>query len=268
MGPFMPGVIHVPAPYCYRCNLKQEYPDCGLACVSLIKEAVEYASSGDVAAIIVEPIMADGGVIVPPEDYLPEVAKICRKIEAVLIADEVQTGLGRTGAMFAVDHWDVKPDILVLGKALGGGIPLGAFMATEEIAGSFKFHDFSSTTGGNPIACVAGLTTINIILKEKLCGNARNLGNYLLKRLEEVKERNSLIGDVRGKGLLVGVELVKDSRTTIPAVKETGSVLTKARTKGLLATRAGESTIRLLPPLNVTIEHVDQAVDTLEASLK
>lgn len=268
MGPYMPGVIHVPAPYCYRCTVKQEYPECGIACVSLVEEAVEYASSGDVAAIIVEPILADGGVIVPPEDYLPEVAKICKKIQAVLVVDEVQTGLGRTGAMFAVEHWGVEPDILVLGKALGGGIPLGAFMATEEIASSFKFHDFSSTTGGNPLACVAGLATINVILDGKLCENARKLGKYLLKRLEEVKEGNSLVGDVRGKGLIVGVELVKDRRTRTPAVKETRSVLNRARNKGLLATRAGDSTIRLLPPLNVTREHVDQAVDILEASLK
>lgn len=268
MGPYMPGVIHVPASYCYRCNLKQEYPGCGLACLNLVEEAVKFASSGDVAAIIVEPIMADGGVIVPPDNYLPELAKVCKGIGALLVVDEVQTGLGRTGALFAVEHCRVDPDILVLGKALGGGIPLGAFMASEKIAESFEFPDFSSTTGGNPLACVAGLATINVILDEKLHENAKNFGSYLLKRLREVKEQNSLIGDVRGKGLIVGVELVRDDKTRAPAVKESWSVLTKARRKGLLATHAGDSTIRLLPPLNVTKEHIDQAVEILEASLK
>jgi len=268
MGPYMPGVIHVPAPYCYRCGLKQEYPGCGLACVNLMEEAVRFASSGGVAAIIVEPIMADGGVIVPPDDYLPEVARICKGIDALLIADEVQTGLGRTGALFAVEHWHVDPDIMVLGKALGGGVPLGAYMATDKIAESFEFHDFSSTTGGNPLACAAGLATIDVILDEKLHENAKNMGNYLLKRLGEVKEQNSLVGDVRGKGLIVGVELVRDNKTKAPAVKKSRIVLTKARKKGLLATHTGDSTIRFLPPLNVTKEHIDQAVEILEANLK
>jgi len=268
MGPYMPGVIHVPAPYCYRCSLKQEYPECGLACANLIEEAASFASSGCVAAIIVEPIMADGGVIVPPDGYLPEVATICKEIEALLIVDEVQTGLGRTGALFAVEHWHVDPDIMVLGKALGGGIPLGAYMTTEKIYESFEFRDFSSTTGGNPLACAAGLATINVIVNEKLHENAENMGNYLLRRLREVKEQNSLMGDVRGKGLIVGTELVRDHKTKAPAVKESRIVLAKARKKGLLTTHAGDSTIRLLPPLNVTEEHIDHAVEILEASLK
>jgi 4-aminobutyrate aminotransferase len=267
MGPYIPGVILVPPPYCYRCSLKQNPSTCSMACVELISEAVECASSGAIAAIFVEPVMADGGVIVPPDDFLPRIAKLCKELGSLLIVDEVQTGLGRTGKLFAVQHGNVVPDIMVLGKALGGGVPLGAILSSPEVAKSFEFHDFSSTTGGNPLACVAGLESLNIVLEEKLYENAEKVGAYLIKRLNEIKEKNNLIGDVRGKGLIVGIELVKGSKKT-PAVKEARKLFAKARENGLLLTLSGDSVIRLLPPLNITKEHVDQAVEILEKALK
>jgi 4-aminobutyrate aminotransferase-like enzyme len=155
---------------------------------------------------------------------------------------------------------------LVLGKAIGGGLPLGAILSSLEVAESFEFHDFSSTTGGNPLACVAGLESLKIIHEEKLYENAEEMGDYLMRRLNEIKEKNNLIGDVRGKGLIVGIELVKDAKKT-PAIKEARQAFTNATENGLLITLAGESVLRLLPPLNVTREHVDQAVEILEKSL-
>ena len=206
MGPYLSGVHFLPPPYCYRCSLHHKYPECDLACAKLMEDVIRYCTSDDVACIILEPIMMDV-TIVPPDGYLQEIKKICEDHDILFIADEVQSGLGRTGKMFAVEHWKIEPDIMVLGKSLGGGLPLGAFIASDEVSTSFEFMDYASSCGGNPLACVAGLEMIRIIQNNSLLNNALEMGEYFLKRLKELKERHKCIGDIRGKGLFIGLEL-------------------------------------------------------------
>jgi len=266
MGPYLPGVVHVPAPYCYRCSIGHEYPDCGIACAKMIEDTIQYATSGNVAGIFLEPILMDV-TMVPPNGYLKQVRRICDNHGILLILDEVQTGFGRTGKMFAIEHWDVEVDIMALGKALGGGLPLGAYIASDRVAKAFEFLDFATSMGGNPLSCVASLETIKIILEEGLVENAARMGDYLMKRLRELEERHKLIGDIRGKGLMVGVELVKDHRTKAPATVEAERAKSKMREKGLLVI-LNDSTYRILPPLTVTKEEIDKAVDIFDLALR
>jgi len=268
MGPYIPGVVHIPPPYCYRCSLRLTIPDCDLACAELLREAIEYGSSGDVAALIFEPIMGEGGVIVPPDGYFSRVKGVCTEHGMLLIDDEIQAGLGRTGKMFAIEHWNVCPDIITLAKGIGGGLPLGVFITTEQIAKAFEPGDHYTTFGGNPVSCTAGLKTIEIIQRDGLAENASRVGNYFIKRLNELKERHPLLGDVRGKGLMVGIELVKDEKTKTPAAKEAASIQDMMRERGVLVTLSGDSTIRMLPPLIVTTEHVNTAVEALGDAIK
>jgi len=268
MGPYIAGVVHIPPPYCYRCSLRLTFPDCNLACAELIREAIEYGSSGDIAALIFEPIMGEGGVIVSPDGYFSKIKGICNEHGILLIDDEIQAGLGRTGKMFAIEHWNVCPDIITLAKGIGGGLPLGAFITTEQIAKAFEPGDHYTTFGGNPISCAAGLKTIEIIQRDDLAENASRVGSYLIKRLNELKERHPLIGDVRGKGLMVGVELVKDEKTKTPAAKEAASIQDMMRERGVLVTLSGDSTIRMLPPLIVTTQHVESVIEVLGDTMK
>jgi predicted acetylornithine/succinylornithine family transaminase len=268
MGPYIPNVIHIPPPYCYRCSLKLSYPDCDVACAELLEEAIKYGSSGDVCALIIEPVMGEGGVIVPPNEYFPRIRKICSEYDMLLVVDEIQTGLGRTGKMFAIEHWGIRPDILTIAKIIGGGLPLGAFSSPEEIANAFEPGDHYTTFGGNPVACAAGLKTIEIIQRDKLADNAAKIGEYMIKRLQELQSKYSIIGDVRGKGLMIGMELVKDQHSKIPAVNEAAALQDKLREKGIIVTLSGNSTIRMLPPLTIMENHVDIAVEALNEVLR
>lgn len=268
MGPYIPGVVHIPPAYCYRCSLRLTFPDCDLACAELLSEAIKYGSSGDVAALAFEPIMGEGGVIVPPDGYFSRVKRICDEHGILLIDDEIQTGIGRTGKMFAIEHWNLRPDIITVAKGVGGGLPLGTFITNEKIAEAFEPGDHYTTFGGNPVSCVAGLKTIEIIQRDRLLENASRVGNYLLRRLVELEEKHPIIGDVRGKGLMVGVELVEDQRTKTPAAREAAQVQDMMREAGTLVTLSGESTIRMLPPLIATTEHVDSTVQALDVSLR
>lgn len=265
MGPYVPGVVHAPAPYCYRCSLRQKYPECGIACAEYINDLIDHATSNDVGALFIEPVMTDV-VIVPPSEYFESIKKICRDRELLLVVDDVQTGFGRTGKMFAFQHWNLKPDIVTLGKAMGGGLPLGAFVATAAVSSSFEDLDFASSCGGNPVACAAGLEMIKTIQDEDLSERSRKLGDYFVSRLIELAKKHDCIGEVRGKGFIIGLELVKDQKTKEPAYKEALKTKKRLREDGLLVV-LNESTLRILPPLIAEEKHIDSAVDRIDKVL-
>jgi len=267
IGPLLPGVYHIPTPYCYRCSLNHKYPDCRIACANYIEDFLEYGTTGNVAAFFFEPILGDAGVIIPPDGYFSKIVEIFQQKDIALVADETLTGLGKTGKMFAVEHWGLKPEILVLGKALGGGFPLGAFVVTREVAERFEYKDFSSTTGGNLVACAAGLAMIDVIEKENLLERAKKLGEYLINELETLKGTFNIIGDVRGKGLLIGIEIV-DEESREPAPRKAVEIQSRLREQGTLLTIYGQSTLRLTPPLVIEREHIDYFIEALNFVLK
>ncbi|MGQ9459774.1 MAG: aspartate aminotransferase family protein [Candidatus Bathyarchaeaceae archaeon] len=263
-----PGVVHAPTPYCYRCN--REYPDCGIECAHAVEDVVELSTAGDVAALIVEPILGEGGIIVPPKEYWEIVPKICREHDILLIIDEVQTGFGRTGVMFASEYWNLKPDIMTMAKGLGGGMPIGAFSARDEIAAAFDPTDHFSTFGGNPVCCSAALANINAMMDEKIPEKARKLGTYTIERLKELAEKYTVIGDVRGKGLMMGVEIVKDKASKTPDPENANKIRDEMREKGVIIGVGGikKCTLRLQPCLTITREQMDKVLETLEKVLK
>lgn len=266
IGPLLPGVHHLPAPYCFRCSMKHQYPECEIACAQYVEDYLKYGTTGNVAAFIFEPLLGDVGVITPPDGYFAKMEKLCQNHGIAVVADETLTGLGKTGKFFAVGHWNLEPDILVLGKALGGGLPLGAFVVTPEIADVFEYSDFSSTLGGNPVACAAGLATIGIIERDGLVDRAATLGKYLLEELAKLEAEFDCIGEVRGKGLLIGIEIVYPE-TNDPASNEAMRIRDALRDKGILLTVYGPSTLRISPPLVIEKTDIDRFLSALHATL-
>jgi len=266
IGPLLPGVHHLPAPYCFRCSMKHVYPGCDIACARYVEDYLEYGTTGNVAAFIFEPLLGDVGVITPPDRYFTEMESLCRSRGITLVADETLTSLGKTGAFFAVEHWNLEPDILILGKALGSGLPLGAFVVTPEIADVFEYSDFSSTLGGNPVACAGGLATIEVIERENLIARAAELGEDLLAQLRRLKNRFDCIGEVRGKGLLIGIEIVHPESND-PASSKAMRIQDTLRDKGILLTVYGPSTLRISPPLVIEKTDIDVFLSALYATL-
>ncbi len=270
--PLLPGIYIMPYPYCYRCPFGLEYPDCDLKCLGYLEYAFKsYLPPDEIAAISIEPIAGDAGWIVPPDGYLQQLRELCDHYDILLIAEEVQTGFGRTGKWFAVEHWNVVPEIMVLGKALAGGVPLSAVVAKAEL---FEKEEarfvHGHTFGGYPLGCAAALTNIQIIEEEGLIENAERMGAYMMKRLREMMEDHSIIGDVRGKGLLIGVEIVKDKESKKPGIEEADSICKKAFERGLYIIRMGAygtATLRVAPPLIITREQVDIALNILEEAI-
>jgi len=217
----------------------------------------------DVAAIVVEPIQGEGGVIVPPPEFLPMLADMAKEFGILLIADEVQTGMGRTGKMFAVEHWNVQPDIIAVGKGIASGLPMGATVASTDVM-SWQDGSHANTFGGNPVACESALVTIEL-LQRKLVANAAKLGAYLLQELAKLKGRHRLIGDVRGKGLLIGIECVRDRETKEMAIQERNDIIQRCFRKGLLLLGCGQNVIRIVPPLLITRREADTALEILDA---
>ena len=260
------GVHHIPNAYCYRCPFNLTYPSCDLKCAKDIEEAIQTTTSGRIAAFIAEPIQGVGGFITPPKEYFKEIVSIVRKYGGLFICDEVQTAWGRTGGkMFGIEHWDVEPDIMTFAKGLANGVPVGATIATPEIAGSMKGMTIS-TFGGNPVTSVAALATLQVIEEENLVENARVMGQRLREGLANLKQKYPIIGDVRGMGLMQALELVgENKRPDSEAVKRLFE-LTKAN--GLLIGKGGlmGNVIRITPPLNVTKDQVDQALKLLDQS--
>lgn len=260
------GISFVPNPYCYRCPLNLRYPDCGIACAKETERVIETSTSKNVAAFIAEPIQGNGGIITPPPEYFAEVKKILDKYGILLITDEVQTGFGRTGKMFCMEHYGVSPDIMSVAKALGNGMPIGAFITTDEIAESFT-RPGSSTLGGNPVSMAAALATLDYIEGNDLPDRAARLGAYLKGRLTELKAKHKIIGDVRGLGLMMGAELVHEDKS--PASEETDEILERLKDKGVLIGKVGEfrNVLAFQPPLIIGEEDIDSAVDTLDEVL-
>jgi 4-aminobutyrate aminotransferase/(S)-3-amino-2-methylpropionate transaminase len=264
-GPYQSGIAFSPAPYCYRCPFKLKYPSCGCACAEFMDHVLKYQTSGDVAAFIAEPVMGEGGILVPPPEYLKVATDHIRKEGALYIADEVQCGYGRTGKLFAVEHFGVEPDIMCMAKGIASGFPLSAFIVRSEIANAFTPGDHLSTFGGNPVSCAAGIATLDVMRDEELPGAAAIRGAQFMARLRAFQEKCPMVGDVRGLGLMIGVELVKDVAKT-PAAAEAKRVRELCREAGVLVGVGGVmgNVIRIQPPLVITAAEVDRACDVLE----
>ena len=266
-GPLLPDVHHVPFAYRYRCQFCADEPGCNRGCVDVIEQELftRHLDPKDVAAIFVEPIQGEGGYIVPPAGYLPALRELCDRHGILLVADEVQSGVGRTGKMFACEHEGVEPDILVTAKGLGSGMPIGAMISKESVT-TWESGSHGSTFGGNPVCCAAALATLDLV-EGGLMANAARMGERLLARAAGLKERHPCIGDVRGRGLMVGVEFVKDRGTREPAGELVHDLVQRAFRQGLLLLGAGKSTLRLAPPLVVDQNDVDTAMDMIDACL-
>lgn len=262
------GIAHAVNPYCYRCPLHLKYPECEVACAGDVENLIQTGTSGQIAAFIAEPIQGVGGFITPPAEYFKMVFRIVKKYGGLFISDEVQTGWGRTGKKwFGIEHWEVTPDILTSAKGLANGVPVGLTVTTPEIASSFQGLNIS-TFGGNPVTSVAAKATIDFIEEEGLLENAHMVGSYFRGKLEELQAKHPLIGDVRGRGLMQALELVKDRKTKEPAAEATVQVMERARDHGLLIGKGGlyGNVLRLSPMLNITKADVDEAVRLLDRS--
>jgi 4-aminobutyrate aminotransferase len=265
--PTMPGVTHVPFPNNYRPIFAGA--DQGKAVLNYIEDVLFQSAlpAGDVAAVLVEPIQGEGGYIVPPDSFLPGLRDLCDRYGILLIADEVQSGIGRTGKMFAVEHWEVEPDIIASAKGLGSGLPIGAVIARKSLMKEWMRGAHGNTFGGNPLSCAAALATLELV-ENGYMANAATIGNYLLERLKDWMERYPVIGDVRGKGLMIGLEFVEDRESKLPAKAFANDVIQEAFRCGLLLLPCGLSTIRLMPPLMLPRELADEGLDILEGAIR
>jgi 4-aminobutyrate aminotransferase len=265
----MPGVVHVPYAYCYRCPFKLEYPRCHYWCVEFIDEFIiqKHAPQEDTAAIIFEPIQGEGGYVVPPPEYFQKLKKLADRYGLLLIDDEVQCGIGRTGKWFAIEHWEVEPDIVCIAKALASGLPIGATVSKAKVIDWTK-GSHASTFGGNPLSCSAAGAVLDVIKEERLLENAIKQGEYALKRLIEFGEHTEVVGDVRGKGLMIGVELVEDKEGKVPAAQKAAEVISRSWKRGVAIVTCGASTLRLSPPLTIRREMLDFALDIVEDVIK
>ncbi|MGB7070604.1 MAG: aspartate aminotransferase family protein [Pyrinomonadaceae bacterium] len=263
------GIVHAMAPYCYRCPLQMTPDNCGAACANDVKEVIETATTGEIAAFMAEPILGVGGFIVPPAGYFERVEEIVRQHGGLMIADEVQTGWGRTGdKWFGIEHWNVQPDIITSAKGMGNGVPIGWTIATPEVADKFPGLTFA-TFGGNPVSTAAALAVIKIIEDESLRTNAGVVGGYLREKFEELKEKYPIVGDVRGMGLMQGIELVKDRKTKEPNPEAVLKVFEETKRQGVLIGKGGlyGNVIRTGMMLNSTKDNVDELIKALDAGL-
>lgn len=262
-SPLLP-VVHAPYPYCYRCPFKLELPECDYWCVDYIEEILfqSVCPPGDLAGVVIEPIQGEAGYIVPPPKYFQRLTQLLQKYGLHIVVDEIQTGFGRTGRMFASEHWGLTPDIITLAKALAAGVPMGACVARKELM-DWGPGAHGTTYGGSVVAAAAAIANLEVIQEENLVENARIVGEHILAILREEGLDLPIVGDVRGKGLMIGVELVKDKKTKAYATKERDAVIGKAFRRGVLLLPAGSSTIRLAPPLVITEEEAETGVNIL-----
>lgn len=276
-------LISVPQPYCYRCMFGQKYPECNLQCVKYIDEVIELEGGGDkVAGIICEPLTGANGVIVPPPEYFPELREICDRWGILLIADEVMSGFGRTGKWFAVDHWNVVPDIMTMAKGLSGAYaPLGATIVRKHIGDRFKEQFFShgATYAGHALACSAAVAVIPIYQEDNLIENSEKMGNYLLEKAMELQDKHASVGEVRGLGLFVGLELVKNKKTREPIISLNAKIKAGMNPKLEVAKKLGElgmmamaanpsNVIAMAPPLIVTKDEIDEGIGIMDQALE
>jgi 4-aminobutyrate aminotransferase len=267
-GPLVPGVVHAPYPNCYRCPFGQTPENCAVECVRHIEDTLlkTVAPADETAAIVIEPVQGEGGYVVPPRKFMDELQRVAEQNGILLIFDEVQSGMGRTGRMWAAEHFEAVPDILAVAKGIASGLPLGATVARAGLM-TWPPGAHASTFGGNPVSCAAALATI-ALLEEGLVDHAARMGAHLMDRMLDWPERFPAVGDVRGLGLMIGIELVRDQQTKEKAPELRDAVVRAAFERGLLVLGAGDNTIRLCPPLVVTRDQCDFAVETLEECLK
>jgi len=265
-----PGVVHIQAPYCYRCPL--QYPACDLHCAGqMLEDLLKTSGPGQFAIFIGEPILAVGGIIVPPDGYWAKIREFCDRNGIILIFDEVFAGFGRTGKMFTSQHWGVIPDIMVTAKAVGGGLPLGAFIMKPEIADALASRDHFTTFGwNNVVGPAAGLEGIKVIEEEGLVENSRAMGERMIEGLRAMMDHSDIIGDVRGKGLLIGVELVKDKKSKVPNSEAAKKLVAAMLQRKILLAETGASSniIRIIPPLPIDKDQVDHVLSTMELALR
>jgi 4-aminobutyrate aminotransferase / (S)-3-amino-2-methylpropionate transaminase / 5-aminovalerate transaminase len=266
-GPYAPGVAFAPVPYAFRARSTDE-EELVEACTRALEEAIRYHTSGDVAAFIAEPVLGEGGIIVPPRNYFRAIKQVLDRHGILFIVDEVQTGFGRTGAMFGIEHYGVEPDIVVTAKGIADGFPLSAFTTRDEIAAAFRPGDHLSTFGGNPVSCAAAIANLEFIQREDLPDKARRDGEYVLDRLREMQRRLPAVGDVRGLGLMIGAEMVGEDGAT-PAPAQAEAVRAHCLEKGVLVGVGGVdgNVVRFQPPLVISREQIDRALQALEESL-
>lgn len=269
IGPLVPDIYHINYPDCYRCKCGKKVEDCNLECLNELQEKfTTYLPPEEVAVIIMEPIAGDGGIVIPPEKYVKKLYEICKKHGILFAVDEVQQGFGRTGKWFAIEHFGVDPDIIVMGKSIASGMPMSAIVAREEIMESVGPPAHLFTTIGNPVCCQASLATIDVIEGEGLIQAATEKGNYLKSKFEELKEKYNMIGDVRGLGLSIGVDLVKDRETKERYQEACAKICYRCWEKGLLLTFFANNVLRVQPPLVITMEQIDKAIEIIEEAIK
>ena len=270
-GPFDPGIQRFPYAYTYRVPFDTTDADYGRYCVGRIEDSFKtYMPAEEIAAIIVEPVLGEGGYVVPPVEFLKGLRRICDDYGILFIADEIQSGMGRTGKMWAIEHFDVVPDILLSAKSLGGGLVLSATVGRRDIMDSVDIGGVGGTFGGNPLSCVAALKTIEVIEQDKLLDRAVNLGRIAKGRLDGMKEKYDIIGDVRGLGSMIGIEFVKDRKTKEPATKETSEICKRCYEHGLIVMSCGVShnVIRLMFPLIIKDDELETGLNILEDAIK
>ena len=270
-GPFAPEVYRMPYAYPYRCPFGAEYSNCAVACLDHFKSFFKtHVDPQEVAAVIIEPVTGEGGFIVPPPEFLPGIARICKENGIVFIVDEVQTGFGRTGEMFAVNHYNLEPDMMVMGKSIAAGLPLGAVTGRTEIMDAPEVGSLGGTFGGNPLSCVASLKVIEIMQEDGFMEHARKVGNIINVKLKDIQERYAIVGDARGLGAMAAIELVKDRFTKEPAKEETTEVLKQCHKNGLVIMKAGayDNVIRLLVPLIIDEDMLQRGLDILENAVR
>ena len=293
-GPLMPGCLYSPYPYCYRCPFglgewygtgdrafcggkaaaegsvpAKEVPPCGFLCQTWMDKVVDTTSTGDLAAVILEPYQGGAGFIFPPEGWLRRVQEWCRERGVLFIVDEVQASFGRTGKLFAIEHEGLQPNLLCLGKGIGSGIPTAALMAEGRIMSTFAPGEMSSTTGGNPVSCAAAHAVLDIMEEEQLVASSAKVGAMMLARFKELQGQFEVLGDARGKGLVIGLEFVKDKASKEPAPELTVEIIKRMCERGVVCGRVGiyGNVLRVAPPLVITEEQANESVDVLEGVL-
>jgi 4-aminobutyrate aminotransferase/(S)-3-amino-2-methylpropionate transaminase len=270
-GPFPGDVYRIPYAYCYRCSYSMKYPECDVYCARHLEDTFKrVVASEDVAAVIAEPVLGEGGFVAPPPEFFPALIEICHQHGVLFIADEVQSGFGRTGKLFASEHYGIEPDILVSAKSLGGGLPLAAITGRAEIMDAPIPGGLGGTFAGNPVSCAAALAVLDLFEKENLLDRANELGRHFQRRAREWQKRWPIVGDVRGLGGMQAIELVKSRESREPAAEETQQITQSCYEHGLIAITAGSysNVVRVLVPLVVTSEQMDEALDVLEAALQ
>lgn len=263
-------VYFVEYPDVYRCGNIDDPRECGEYHLSLFEDTLRKIDPSKIAALIIEPIQGDGGVLVPPENYIRGVFKLAQEHGIIVIDDEVQTGMGRTGKWFAIEHYGVTPDLVVLGKALGGGMPISAVVGRSEVLDAAPPQTFFATSAAHALSCVAAIATIKYVERENLVEKARILGEYAMKRLNELKDKYEVVGDVRGKGLMIGVDIVKDKKSKTPDRKTALKIIWRAWEKGLIMMTYGKygNVLRIAPPLVISREELDKGIDVIDESIR